>query len=172
MKESFDKDNKVGILLSALEERYTSIHTIRERVQSIGIWSLGILLGAGGWLTESGTILSGFEKFLYLVAVLIAFIVLRFYYLKDLHRGFKNQQRIAARLEKALGLFTPKLFDDLEASVYPKEWENAGTDGGKGNFFHTNYATFIHWRNFFGNSDSFEWLSVVNVKSYRDKLAS
>lgn len=35
------------ILLQGLEERYSSIRIIRERVYNITIWSLGVLLALG-----------------------------------------------------------------------------------------------------------------------------
>ncbi len=38
MKES---KSKIDILLKALDERYKSIHIIRERVQTVSIWILG-----------------------------------------------------------------------------------------------------------------------------------
>ena len=139
MKEYINNDNKTDILLAALDERYKSIHAIRERVQSIGVWALGILFGTGGWLIQSGVALSSFEKGIYLFGVVVAFIVLRFYYLEDLCKGFKNQLRITARLEKTLGLFSPNFFDSSDTPIYPKEWEKSGTQEGNGNFFYASY---------------------------------
>ncbi|MFA5086478.1 MAG: hypothetical protein WC468_02740 [Candidatus Paceibacterota bacterium] len=138
--QELNKDNKINILLSALEERYNSLSTIRERTHNIGIWSLGILLGASGWLIESGITLSILEKKLYLVGIIIAFIILRFHYLKDLQVGFRSQQRITVKIEKALHLFDQGFFDDSEESIYPKSWEKSGTKDGKGKFFETNFA--------------------------------
>lgn len=139
MKENLDKDNKVSILLSALEERHTSLHAIRERAENIGIWSLGILLGAGGWLLQSQDALTNLQKLTMVLGATIAFWTLRFIYLKDLQIGFKNQQCIIVRLEKALGFFTPHIFDDLDEPIYPMSWQKAGTEDGDGKFFHSVY---------------------------------
>lgn len=134
-----EKEN-VSILTSALEERYKSIHTIRERVQSVGIWAIGIMSGAGGWLLQSDIDLSFFQKSIYVMGVIVAYRILRFHYLADLNKGFKSQQKVAARIEKTLGLFTPGVFDNEEIAIYPKGWENAGKEEGEGNFFLTTHT--------------------------------
>ena len=140
MIKDIDSDKKADILISALDERYQSIHKIRERVQSTGVWFLGIMLAVSGWLLQSGVVLSCSQKVFYILAVLIAFIAVRFTYLGDLCIGFKGQQRIAAKLEKALGFFTPGFFNDSEESMYPEKWEKAGTADGDGKFFRTTYT--------------------------------
>src|SRR3989338_7046848 len=109
MKEANHSDKK-DILIAALEERYEAMRVIRERVQSIGIWSLGLMLAAAGWLIQSDSFVSPERKLLYLFGVGAAFIALRFKYLDDLERGFEGQQKIAVRLERALGLYTPGVF--------------------------------------------------------------
>ncbi|MDB5224821.1 MAG: hypothetical protein JWO43_443 [Candidatus Adlerbacteria bacterium] len=139
MIHPLDKEQKVTVLLAALSERYESLRTIRERVQSIGVWALGLLLGIGGWLIQSETTLTSFQKTFYILGILAAFAVLRFKYLEDLSVGFKSQQKITTRLEKALGLFTPGIFDSDTTSIYPQKWEKAGTAEGSGNFFETTY---------------------------------
>ena len=135
-----DDNKKADVLLSALEERYGSIHKIRERVQSVGIWTLGLLLGAGGWLIQSEIVLTGLQKTLAILGITAAFVVLRFVYLGDLRKGFKGQQRAAVRLEKALGLFAPGAFNNSEEPIYPKSWEKSGTEEGDGKFFGSTYA--------------------------------
>ena len=132
-------EHKTQILIAALEERYKAIHIIRDRVQSIGIWSLGLLLGASAWIIQSEQGLDPFKKTIYIIGALSAAAVLRFDYLEDLKRGFKGQQRVAARLEKALGLYDSGKFDASGESIYPKEWERAGTETGNGKFFATTY---------------------------------
>lgn len=134
-----DENKKIDVLLLALEERYNSIHKIRERIQGIGIWALGLLLGTSAWLMQSDIILSVSQKALAIAAILAAFIILRFVYLKDQNKGFKSQQRVAARLEKSLSLYTPGVFDDLKEPIYPKEWEGAGTEKSDGKFFNSTY---------------------------------
>lgn len=137
--EDLDKNKKIDVLVSALEERYKALHIIRERVQSIGIWALGILLAAGGWLLQSDILLTPFQKLTYILGIAVALAVLRFKYLEDLEIGFKSQRGVAVRLEKTLGFFTPGVFDGQDTSVYPPDWENVGNGKGGGRFFQTTY---------------------------------
>ncbi|MCX5726884.1 MAG: hypothetical protein NT030_06925 [Candidatus Saganbacteria bacterium] len=130
-----DDNKKVDVLLSALEERYNSIHKIRERVQSIGIWALGLLLGAGGWLMQSNIILTAWQKAIAILVIIGAFAFLRFDYLNDLRRGFNGQQQVAVRLERALCLYTQGIYDDSDEPIYPKSWEGAGMEISDGKFF-------------------------------------
>jgi hypothetical protein len=139
MIHPIDKEQKISILLATLAERYNAQHIIRERVQNIGIWALGLLLGAGGWLIQSGVELSSSKKLIFIIGILVAFIALRFKYISDLQIGFKSQQVRAIRIEKTLGLFTPGIFDSESDSIYPTEWEHAGTGKGGGKFFDTTY---------------------------------
>lgn len=138
MKDLSD-DKKVEVLLAALNERYESLRAIRERVQSVGIWALGIFVAAGGAVIGNAVSLTIAQKALYIVGIVLAVIALRFKYLADLSAGFKNQQRVAARLEQALGLYTPGVLDDRSDSVYPSEWKQAGTIRGGGRFFRSTH---------------------------------
>lgn len=138
--KNLNKEKKVEVLLVALEERYRSLHIIRGRVQNVGIWALGILLAASGWLIQSEIIFSPLQKLIFIIGGSIAFIIIRFRYLDDLQIGFKAQQLTTARLEKSLGFFTPGTFDEEKAPIYPEKWEKAGTEEGNGKFFKTTYA--------------------------------
>jgi hypothetical protein len=137
---TIDDNKKVDVLLSALEERYSSIHKIRERVQSIGLWALGLLLGAGGWLMQSDIILSTLRKIIAIVIIIGAVSFIRFIYLEDLRKGFNSQQKIAVRLEKALCLYSKGIFDDSDESIYPAKWARAGTEKSDGKFFDSTYG--------------------------------
>ena len=55
-------ENQIGILISQLEERYRSIHIIRERAQNISLWVLGIFATAAGWLIQSKVELNNSKK--------------------------------------------------------------------------------------------------------------
>jgi hypothetical protein len=134
-----DSKQKIDILLTALGERYTSLHAIRARVESIGTWAIGLSLGSGGWLLQSKAMLSCVQKTTLTVGVLSAFAVLRFLYLADLHRGFRSQQQVAVKIEAALELFTPGAFEET-ASIYPENWKLAGKNNASGKFFRSTYA--------------------------------
>jgi len=129
---------KINILQDALKERYHAQHVIRERVQNVSLWTLGILLAAAGWLIQTKTALNAGQKWAFSLVIAAAFIVLRFFYLKDLERGFETQQKVAARIEGILGLYEKEFFDDLGESVYPLKWKDAGSRKD-GRFFKSNY---------------------------------
>lgn len=133
-------EQKVAVLLAALAERYHAMRTIRERVQSIGLWVLGLLAAAGGWLIQSKTELSDNERWIGIVGLAAALLALRFWYLADLQKGFAGQQRVAATIERALGLFEPGALGLIDAAIYPASWNDAGRKDGKGRFFSSSYA--------------------------------
>ena len=140
MSLSINDEQKVNILMSALDERYASLRVIRERVQSIGIWSLGLLITASGWVIQSDVSFSFTQKVMLLTGLFIAFYALRFRYLADLERGFKKQQQVAVRLEKALGMYEPNFFDKNEEDpIYPRAWQDAGNKDGNGKFFQSTH---------------------------------
>lgn len=139
MTDDLTKEQKLTILLAALEERYRSLHIIRDRVQNVCIWTLGVLLAASGWLVQSDVILSCRHKIAYVIGLLAAFAVLRFLYLADLNKGFKSQQQVAVRIELSLRLFQPGALNTPDQSIYPKAWEHALEKGGEGRFFLSTY---------------------------------
>jgi len=51
-----------------------------------------------------------------------------------LDKGFKSQQKVAIRLEKSLDLYERGLFSDSEETIYPESRQNAGKEGGEGEF--------------------------------------
>ncbi len=128
-------ENQIGILISQLEERYRSIHIIRERAQNISLWVLGIFATAAGWLIQSKVELNNSKKIFASVVVILAYITIRFYYLGDLNKGFKGQQRVAANIEDTLGLFKEGIY--TEETILPSSWKLAGQKGSDGNFFDT-----------------------------------
>jgi hypothetical protein len=138
MKDVTHSDKK-DILIAALEERYEAMRVIRERVQSVGVWALGLMVATAGWLIQAGIVLTSEQKLLYVIALGVAFWALRFKYLDDLTRGFSAQQRVAVRIERALCLYAPGVFDDSDESIYPQKWEQAGSTNGDGKFFASTY---------------------------------
>lgn len=136
---NLDENKKADVLLAALSERYTAMHNIRERVQSVGIWALGLFLGAGGWLIQSELSLGCDQKVLMILGVIMGVFTIHFFYLADLENGFRTQQRVTVRLESALGFFTPGELDDKKEPVFPESWQKSGTENGDGRFFRSTY---------------------------------
>lgn len=137
---TLNDEQKIQVLIAALEERYQAMRAIRERVQSIGLWILGLLAGAGGWLLQSETELSLTEQTISVLGLAIGLLALRFWYLADLKRGFAGQQRVAATIEEALGLYSPGALGLADRSIYPASWREAGKLAGKGQFFASTYG--------------------------------
>lgn len=130
---------KVSILLSALEARYRALDAIRDRVQSVGIWALGLLLAATGWLVQKSAILAGDQTAVFCTGVTAGWIVLRLVFLADLQKGFRVQQTVAAGLEDRLGLYAPGRFGSESEAAYPEAWRQAVAKGGRGRFFQSSY---------------------------------
>lgn len=131
-------EEKPNILIEALKERYKALHIIRQRIENVSLWSLGLLIAASGWIVGLNEPLGRKEKCLIIFAVIIGFSVLRLFYLSDLNKGFRNQQKVIVKIEETLGLFKDNLYSE-SGSIYPKNWSETGDKNGSGNFFsHTN----------------------------------
>lgn len=134
-----DHEKRVEVLLAALSERYESLRAIRDRVQTIGLAVIGLLLGATGWLIQSEKHFTWAEKGAAAFILISAVAVLRFSFLADLEKGFRTQLRVAAKIEKALGFYTPGEFKSVSDTIYPEEWSHAGENDGPGRFFNSTY---------------------------------
>ncbi|OGI10759.1 MAG: hypothetical protein A3I68_01635 [Candidatus Melainabacteria bacterium RIFCSPLOWO2_02_FULL_35_15] len=136
-------EQKVSVLMQALEERYRSIHAIRERVQTVSIWILGILLGTSGWLFQSNIRFDMWYQKLFLIVLLfILWGTLRWFYFNDLQKGFNTQRQVAATVEDLLGLFNKNVYGSVEP-IYPKEWKSSGEKGSEGKFFDNTYNLIV-----------------------------
>lgn len=134
-------DQKLSILLAGLNERYKSIHEIRARLQTICFWLLGILVAIAGWLLQSQVVLDYEQKFLYSAITVTMFVYLRFFYFRDIERGFNTQCIVASKIEKALHLYEKNYFSSEQ--IYPEVWKLAGSKDKKGNFFAYNYGLIV-----------------------------
>src|SRR4051812_1227616 len=83
-KINLAQEEKVQVLLHALSERYNAIHVIRDRVQNVCLWTLGLFITAGGWLLQSDKSLRATDKILFSIAIVVSVAVLRIFYLRDL----------------------------------------------------------------------------------------
>lgn len=125
-------------LLQGLQERYSAIRTIRERVYNITIWSLGVLLALGWGIVQMEKDYNCLYKVFFIIILLSASLVLYYFYLKDLELGFYKQREIAGKLEKELWFFTKTKYRD---SLYPEEWMTPK----KGHFFRNSYIVIGFW---------------------------
>jgi hypothetical protein len=122
-------ESRAVTLQAALSERYHAMRVIRERVDKMCAWTLGALILIAGWLVEKGLRLDLGERIVLTGVVLCGVVAVRFGYLRDLEKGFRTQQQIAATIETELGLFPP----------YPERWRWAGTEHGAGKYFSSTY---------------------------------
>lgn len=58
---------KTTILLSALQERYNSMHIIRDRTHTTSIWLLWILLWISGWIIQEKISFLCYEKISFII---------------------------------------------------------------------------------------------------------
>ncbi|MBU1119171.1 hypothetical protein KKH43_04795 [Patescibacteria group bacterium] len=127
------------ILLKALDERYKSIHIIRERIQTVVLWILGLLITGSAWVYQSDVyfdLLGMLSLFLVIICIWIS--IWKFYFY-DLEKGFNSQRKIAAKIEEALGFYKKKHFSESEESMYPIEWKNSGKKNCEGKFMRNTY---------------------------------
>lgn len=132
---------KISILSSALEERYNSIHVIRERAQKASLWIMGLLIWWAWWIFQSDLLLWCDEKIFLIVVLIITFLILKFFYFDDLEKWFQSQREIVAKIEKSLGFYEDSYFNSENDSIYPKDWIKPR----KGNFFRNNEILVIFW---------------------------
>ena len=136
---NMNDQQKLDILIQALQERNASVHTIRERVQTVSLWILGLLLASSGYIFQSNICFDKIQKIALAIFVLIVWLVIRKYYFADLEKGFNSQRKILAKIENALGFYEEAFFNEEKESVYPKEWKKSGQKGSEGKFFENTY---------------------------------
>ena len=140
MKES---KSKIDILLKALDERYKSIHIIRERVQTVSIWILGFLIAGAGWIYQSNIYFKLIETFILFVVIVCVWLSVWKFYFSDLKKGFNSQRKIAAKIEKSLGFYLKGYFLEDRKTMYPKKWENSGKKNSEGKFMKNTYSLLV-----------------------------
>ena len=113
---------KISILSSALEERYNSIHIIRERIQTVSLWIMGLLNWWAWWIFQSDLLLYCDEKLFLILFLILTFFMLKFFYFDDLEKWFQSQRTIAAKIEETLGFYEEWYFNNWNDSIYPKSW--------------------------------------------------
>jgi len=137
--KNISNSEKINVLLAALNERYKATHEIRNRVFNTCTWLMGILIGIAGWLVQAKINLNTNQKIFLLVILFVVFIIIRFFYLGDLEKGFKNQFRVACHIEDALGLYKKGYYTDSKNSIFPTKWKETGKNKCDGKYFQSSY---------------------------------
>lgn len=131
-----------NILLHWLEERYSSIRIIRERVYSITIWSLWLLLWLSWAIIQIDRKFTFYNKIFFIIVVSISWFLLYAFYLKDLEKWFKTQKNIAGKIEEELWFFKERDFIFFKKdSIYPQNWRKSN----EWNFFRNSYIIIWFW---------------------------
>lgn len=123
------------ILIFWLEERYKSIHIIRDRVHTTSIWLLWILLWLSWTVIKLDIKFTCYEKIFFLIIVILSWLVILFFYYFDLEKWFNIQRNIASKIENKLWFF------DWRDSLYPETWKNSTN----WYFFRNNYILIWFW---------------------------
>lgn len=132
-----DNAEKINILLSGLQERYNALHIIRARVENTCTWTLGILVVLSGFFIDKNVSLTTTQSIFIIASLIAVLVVLRFFFLRDLEKGFKEQFKVVVNIEKALSLYKEGAYCD--GTVYPNKWEKSGQDRCDGRFFKSSY---------------------------------
>jgi len=140
-----EDEQRLQILLSAAEERYKSIHLMRERVYKFSTWAIGVLLVVVGWIAKAGTDICFSQRVFITLAILAASGSISLY-IRDIRKGFDSNFSVLVKIERLLGFFTPGFFGDSDKSLYPEKWSREKRRGEKrrpGKFF--NHTYLIIW---------------------------
>lgn len=134
-----DDQTKFQILLATFAEKNKVLHVMRERIEKTCMWAMGVFLGAAGWIIQSKICLTSVQKGFLDLVILVAVVSIRCFFFRDIQEGFKGQQKALARIEEALQLYEPGVFDRLSTGIYPASWRVAGTENGQGKYFCYSY---------------------------------
>ena len=122
-------------LLIGLQERYSSIRSLRDRIQSITLWLLWILLWVSGWIIQSKTHFKCNEKLFFIIAIFITLVIFYFYF-EDLKKWAVSQINASSRIEDELWFF------DWNNPIYPLSRKTQKTDRS---FLRFHYIILVFW---------------------------
>ena len=117
MNAEITEGNKVGILLTMPATATALSRRIRDRVYSFAIWTLGAFLRVTGPVLEGWLRPSASARSFLLLVVLPALGAVVFY-VRTLRRGFRNQFRVAIRIDTLLEFYEHGMYD-REGELYP-----------------------------------------------------
>lgn len=130
-------DDKCGVLLALLEERYRVLHEIRRRVETALLTALTSFAAISFWLAQLSTKLSPDSK--WALSLLVSLVcVATFAFMWDQRKGFINNQRALVDVEEALDCYTNGAYLPGRP-LFPEKWKNAGKPGGDGHFMKLNF---------------------------------
>jgi len=132
------EDQKLKILLAALQERYNASHKIRERSIQFTLWISGMAIGLG-WLLISQKALV-FSQRVALTLLILALFAGTIYFLTGLRRGFRKNREAMINCERALGMHDSGVYL-ADGALLPAEYSL--TNRRWSEHFHTLYVWLI-----------------------------
>lgn len=119
----------------ALQERYTALHNLRDRIQSITLWILWILLWISGWLVQAKISFTCKEKIFFLIIIFVTMNIFYFYF-ESLKKWALSQLNTASKIEEKL------LFFEGEQPLYSADWKK---ERNKRPFLNSHYIILLFW---------------------------
>ncbi|PZO44222.1 MAG: hypothetical protein DCF19_03205 [Pseudanabaena frigida] len=111
-------DEKTQILLSLRGSTQESLREMRARVFSIVSTAITLFTVFIGWIVQRIAKPSLPETMLF-ICIILMFWVGNLLILMDIRRGYIKTMSISVRVERALGLYEPKVFDEEDDSLFP-----------------------------------------------------
>jgi len=109
---------KIDVLSAQLQERYSSLHKMRERSMQFVLWILGFGFGLA-WLSINEVVFTRSQQWAVTVLLVVTALV-AFGFVFAIERGFKANRETAIRIETALGLFEADGYGTEEAILPPR----------------------------------------------------
>lgn len=133
---NLNDDQKVQVLLSQLQERYSAAHNMRERSTQFALWISGMAIGLA-WLLISQPGMTLMQR-IALTLLIGALSAGSFIFLKGLQQGFNNNRKVLIACEKSLKMYESEAYIG-ECSLLPEVY------AGKNRRWSDHFNTLIVW---------------------------
>ena len=133
-----NKDQKLQVLLTSLQERYNASHKIRERSIRFTLWISGMAIGLGWLLISQKTFV--LSQRIALTLLILALFAGTLYFLMGLKRGFRKNREAMINCERSMGMHDSGIYL-AEGALLPTEYSR--TDRRWSDHFHTLYVWLI-----------------------------
>lgn len=114
-------NDKTSILLAVRGTAQESLREMRARVFSIVSTAITLFTVFIGWIVQRSVKPSLPETLLF-IGIILMFWIGNLLILIDIRRGYIKTMGISVRVEKALGLYEAKVFDEEDESIFPSSY--------------------------------------------------
>ena len=114
-------NEKTPILLAVRGTTQESLREMRARVFSIVSTAITLFTVFIGWFVQRSAKTSLPETLLF-ICIILMFWIGNLLVLIDIRRGYIKTMGISVRVEKALGLYEAKVFDEEDESIFPSSY--------------------------------------------------